>query len=54
VERRYSSYSFTTSALDGDILISAGMKFKKIKKFRYGVPAYTEQIRALVQEQYGN
>jgi hypothetical protein len=27
---------------------SAGMKFRNNKKFRYGVPAYTSPLRALV------
>jgi hypothetical protein len=33
------------------ILKSAGMKFRNEKKFRYGIPAYTGPIRALVAEE---
>jgi hypothetical protein len=30
------------------ILISAGVKFRNEKKFRYGIPAYTDPFRALI------
>jgi hypothetical protein len=33
--------------IQSDILISAGMKFRNKKKFRYGIPAYTGPFRAL-------
>jgi hypothetical protein len=30
------------------MLVSAGMKFRNKKKFRYGIPAYTGPFEALV------
>jgi hypothetical protein len=34
------------------ILIRAGMKFRKKKKFRYGIPAYTGPFPALVNTEF--
>jgi hypothetical protein len=31
-----------------DILISAGVKFRYKKKFRYSIPAYTDPFRAMI------
>jgi hypothetical protein len=34
-----------------DIFISIGMKYRNIKKFRYGIPAYIGPFRALIVPQ---